>query len=215
MAWKKLGGRQLGVEALRALDEVLVVETADRQDLTEPGAAPAALAQLPGEGIPAAKEEGGPALLDGLDRQPDAVRVGQDRLAELLAVEEVRGQLEELGVDVAEDEDVVFGQDALVIARAELVVEIPGRDGLDLVPARGFQRVLQPLAVVEDVQALGRVIEGRLGEDRSRQDRPIPDVVDLSHVRDLPAWEQDSREDPAEKAEKSGCPPRGTVGIFS
>src|SRR4030042_6762175 len=111
-----------------------MVETADREDLPEAGPAPPPLALLSGEGIPAAEEEGGPAFLDGLDGQTDSVRVGQDGRPEFFAVEEVRSQLEELGVDVAENEDIIGGQDALVVARAELVVEIPGREGLD----RGF-----------------------------------------------------------------------------
>ena len=102
-------------------------------------------------------------------------------MPEFFPVEEAGRELKQLGVDVAEDEGVIIGQDLLIIARPELVVEVPGGDGFDLVLTGGFQGVFQPDAVIEDVQALGRVIERRLGENRSGQNGPIPDVIDLGH----------------------------------
>jgi len=73
---------------------------------------------------------------------------------ELPPVEEAWSKLEQLGIHVTENEHVVLIEHGLVIPRSQLVVELPCRYRRHRVLAGGFQGVLEPVAVVEDVQAL-------------------------------------------------------------
>ena len=90
-------------------------------------------------------------------------------------------QLKVLRLDVAEDQDVVGAENLLVLAGRE-VVELPGGDVGNLMATVGFQRLLEPPAVVVHVEALPRVIERRLREERAEAYSPIADVVHLRHV---------------------------------
>src|SRR5437773_9403906 len=91
-------------------------------------------------------------------------------------------QLEVLGLDVAEDQDVVRPENLLVSAGGQ-VVELPGRHVGHLVATTRFQGLLQPFAVVVELEALPRVIERSLREQRAAPHGPVADVVNLRHCK--------------------------------
>jgi hypothetical protein len=50
--------------------------------------------------------------------------------------------LKKLGIYIAKDKNIIICQNSFIIAGSELIVEIPGRDGLNLVPAIALQSFL-------------------------------------------------------------------------
>jgi len=168
-------------KAFRALAKVLDLEALAGKNFGQSGPPPTAFAHLAIEAEPASEKDGvDTARLNGLHGQADAVRKGEDFGAEEVTVEELWMQLEVLRLDVRENDHVVFLEDLFVFARRH-VVEIPSRHALDLVSAGFLGGSDQPLAVVDEVQALGGVVERGLRIDRSQLDRPVADVVDSCH----------------------------------
>jgi hypothetical protein len=114
------------------------------------------------------------------------MRSGKVRPGSRTSCRKARRQLEELGIDVTEDQDIVFLQDLLIAARSQPVIEIPGGDAFDLVAARGFQGLLEPFSIVEDFRSLGGLVEGGFDENRARHNGPVADVIDFRHGSYLP-----------------------------
>src|SRR5207244_5228037 len=110
-------------EALGALDQVVLVETPHRQNLLQPGPVPSTYADLSRERQPATQEHHALTGGDSLDRQTNAIREREDPRTQLGAIEELRMQLEVLGLDVAEDQDVV-GPENLLVGTGGQVVEL-------------------------------------------------------------------------------------------
>src|SRR5256885_6746147 len=111
----RFGARcECGSETLSALDQVILIEAPHRENLLQSSPVPATLAHLSRERQPAAQEHHPLTGSDSLDRQANAIREREDARAQLAAIEELRMQLEVLGLDVAEDQDVVGPENLLV-----------------------------------------------------------------------------------------------------
>ena len=76
-------------------------------------------------------------------------------------------------------EETVLGGEA--VARPELV-EIPGGHIGNIVFAGAFERIFQPLAVIENIETFMGVVEGCLSKYRAAAYGPIADIVYFCHV---------------------------------
>src|SRR5689334_17380289 len=93
-------------------------------------------------------------------------------------------QLEILRLDIRKNDDVVGVQNLFIAAGLE-IIEIPSGHAGDFELAAGLDGLKQPMAIVDEVQALGGVVKRSLGINGSELDRPIADVINAFHESDV------------------------------